>query len=151
MTDVHLGSTNALCGFRRPLLIAWLKYKDYPFCMPATSTSLLYGITERLCRTPASYSGGRGFKSRPYTGYPDSFPWLSAIFPGKCWDCTLNQATTNPHLFAPGSIHAGLWLVGLSPNHSRRSTLKCLANRLCQNFYSVRTFPDLFRGRHRYI
>jgi hypothetical protein len=60
--------------------------------------------TGRIVNTPASYSGDPGFKSLPVDRLPDwRLSWFTPVPPGKCWNSTLNQATTASFHILPNS------------------------------------------------
>jgi hypothetical protein len=55
--------------------------------------------------TPASLSGRSQSNLSPYFGYTHwCFSWLSSVPPSKCWDDTLNWATTVSFFVVPNSL-----------------------------------------------
>jgi hypothetical protein len=70
----------------------------------------------RVVNTPASYSGGREFKSRPrLQGYPDRFfLWFYSVLPGKYRESSLKLGHDR---FLPDSSQ--FIVIHLSPYHRR--------------------------------
>jgi hypothetical protein len=59
------------------------------------TTPLIAKRLSQVGSSPASYLGGLGWNIIPVTGYYDwSLPWFSSVHLDKCWDCSLNYATT---------------------------------------------------------